>query len=123
MFLSQALLAFYLQGAQKSLHDLWRTLFEKYRPNVNFDPESRSYCSINHMTGYGPRYYGYLWSKVFALDLFSQIKMHGLRNPDIGKRYTKQVLAKGGSQDPNMLLVTFLGREPNTDAFFKDLGL
>jgi len=123
VFLAQVSLAYYLEGAKKPLQNMWQSFFEKYRPDVHFDPESRAYCSFTHITSYGPRYYGYLWSKVFALDLFSQIKPHGLRNPDIGARYTQEVLSKGGSQDPNELLKAFLGREPNTDAFFKDLGL
>lgn len=44
-------------------------------------------------------------------------------NPTEGRRYRHQVLEKGGSQDEMKTLTQFLGREPSTDAFYKDLGL
>ena len=75
------------------------------------------------MPEYAAKYYGYLWSKVFALDLFAQIKKHGLLNADIGTKYVHDVIGKGGSVDPNTLLKNFLGREPNDEAFFDDMGL
>ena len=71
---------------------------------------------------YGAKYYGYLWSRVFALDLFAKIKEHGLLNAEIGKQFADKVYGKGGSADPDELLKDFLGREPNQDAFFKDMG-
>lgn len=40
-----------------------------------------------------------------------------------GRRYRHTVLEKGGSQDEMETLKNFLGREPNSDAFFEDLGL
>ena len=61
--------------------------------------------------------------QVFALDLFDFIKQFGLLNGQIGQKYTDQILSQGGSQDPEVLLKNFLGREPNSQAFFKDLGL
>lgn len=90
---------------------------------VAWYPENHFYAAFGHLTGYGARYYGYLWSKVFALDLFSVIKKHGLLNPVIGKRYVKEVLSKGGAQDPNELLYNFLERKPSTQAFFDNMGL
>lgn len=44
-------------------------------------------------------------------------------NPKEGRRYRNLVLEKGGSQDEMETLKSFLGREPNEDAFYKDLGL
>lgn len=40
-----------------------------------------------------------------------------------GRRYRHAVLEKGGSRDEMDSLKDFLGREPNSDAFFEDLGL
>ncbi|HGJ66328.1 TPA: hypothetical protein ENS27_13270 [bacterium] len=65
----------------------------------------------------------WLWSKVFALDLFSYIKEHRLLNPEVGRRYTQKVLGKGGSCDSNVLLKDFLGCAPSDQAFLVDLGL
>lgn len=116
-------LAYFKEGAHKDLDAITRELHEKIRTNYAFDPEQHLYASFTHLNGYGARYYGYLWSKVFALDLFEEIKKHGLLNPEIGRKYVQEVIGKGGSEDPNTLLVNFLGREPNQDAFLKDLGL
>jgi metallopeptidase MepB len=40
-----------------------------------------------------------------------------------GRRYRHIVLERGGSQDEMKTLVDFLGREPQTDAFYEELGL
>lgn len=95
----------------------------KITPYVISDPRDHFYASFGHLTGYGARYYGYMWSKVFAHDLFNEIKKIGLLDPVIGRKYVDAVIGKGGSQDPNDLLKNFLGREPNQDAFLKDMGL
>ncbi len=116
-------LDYFLPGAEKNVAHLWKELHEKMRKYMVFDEDNRGYCSFTHLMGYGAKYYGYLWSQVFALDLFYHIKPFGLLNRDIGERYINEVIGKGGSQDPEELLEQFLGRKPNSDAFFKDLGL
>jgi thimet oligopeptidase len=109
---------------QKNPHELWCDIANDYSSGfVHFEPDAHMVASFGHLTGYGAKYYGYLWSKVFALDLFSEIKKHGLLNPEIGRKYVREVLSKGGSQDPNELLCNFLGREPNSKAFFKAMGI
>ncbi len=111
-------------GAQKDPYQMWQDIAHKYSSGfVEPQPNTHFYASFGHLTGYAAKYYGYLWSKVFALDLFGEIKKHGLLNPEIGARYVREVLAKGGSQDPNELLSNFLQREPNSKAFFEAMGL
>lgn len=44
-------------------------------------------------------------------------------NPKEGRRYRHTVLERGGSQEEMKTLKEFLGREPNTGAFYKELGL
>ena len=39
-----------------------------------YNPADHFYAAFGHLTGYGARYYGYMWSKVFAHDLFHAIK-------------------------------------------------
>jgi|SRR5581483_5270527 len=92
-------------------------------PMIAYNLDIHFYASFGHLTGYGAKYYGYLWSKVFALDLFASIKKYGLLNPEIGQKYVQEILSKGGAQDPNELLYNFLGREPNAQAFFEAMGL
>lgn len=40
-----------------------------------------------------------------------------------GRRYRHTVLEKGGSQDEMESLKQFLGREPDSKAFYEDLGI
>ncbi|MEO5570337.1 MAG: M3 family metallopeptidase [Bacteroidia bacterium] len=79
--------------------------------------------SFGHLNGYGAGYYGYLWSKVYAQDMFSIFKKNGIMDQKTGIRYRDIILAKGASEDPMNLVKDFLGREPNDEAYLKDLGL
>lgn len=88
-------------------------------------PETHMYASFGHLASqlYGAKYYSYMWSKVFTCDIFCEIKKHGLLNPEIGKKFKDMVLAKGASQDPNIMIKNFLSRDANDEAFFKEMGL
>jgi len=123
LMLSSLALEYYKAGEQKDMYKIYKNLSKTMRPMVAFEDADHMYASFGHLTGYGAKYYGYMWSKVFALDLFAQIKKHGLLNPEIGKKYVHHVIGKGGSDDPMVLLQSFLGREPNQQAFLQDLGL
>lgn len=123
-WLSSISLNYYREGAQKDTQALQLALAEKYFGNyIGIDSSTHFQASFGHLTGYGARYYGYMWSKVFALDLFYELKKRGLTNPETGKAFTQALLNKGGSKDPNQLLREFLGREPEQDSFLHDLGL
>jgi len=75
------------------------------------------------MGGYDAGYYGYLWSQVFSTDMFYTVFKKAPMDGQQGRRYRHTVLEKGGSRDEMETLKEFLGREPNSDAFFEDLGL
>lgn len=79
--------------------------------------------SFGHLINYGSRYYGYMWSSVYAQDMFSLFAKSGPLSPATGKRYRDKVLSKGGSNDAIRLVTDFLGREPDNKAFLKHLGL
>ncbi len=113
----------YAPGATKDPYAIMKQLYTTIKPHMIFDPENHMYASFGHLTGYGAKYYSYMWSKVFALDLFAQIKKMGLLNPAVGEKYVAEVIGQGGSVDPNDLLENFLGRKPNQKAFLADLGL
>lgn len=120
--LSYMALNYFAPGEQKDLQKIKKDIFARLRPHIaQFDEHFE--CSFGHLLGYGAKYYGYLWSKVFALDLFAYIKKYGLLNPVIGTRYAQEILGKGGSKRPEELIKNFLGRAPQSDAFFADLGL
>lgn len=93
-------------------------------PGLNYDHETHFEAAFGHLVGYSSCYYGYMWSKVFALDVFEYIRSrNGLLDPKLGRRYVEYIIGVGGSQDPNDMLRSFLGREPNSDAFTKNIGV
>lgn len=67
--------------------------------------------------------YGYLWSKVLAMDMFDAFFKQDPMDGKVGRRYRHLVLEKGASQDEMETLVQFLGRKPTTEAFYRSLGL
>lgn len=81
-------------------------------------------ASFGHlMGGYDASYYGYMWAEVFGDDMFSRFEAEGVTNPEVGIAYRNEVLARGGTLDADELLVNFLGREPNKEAFLEKLGI
>jgi thimet oligopeptidase len=90
---------------------------------VPFAEGSHFICGFTHLTGYAANVYGYLWSRVFAQDMFSVFMKNGVMNTAFGIRYRKQVLEKASSIDEMQMLRNFLGREPNSKAFLESLGL
>lgn len=121
--LSQFALACFAPGENKDTNQLLQNIHQGMHLYYAYDKESHFPASFGHLDGYGARYYGYLWSRVFALDVFDQIKKEGLLNPVAGKRYIKEILSKGGSEDPAQMLKNYLGREPSQEAFLKAYGI
>jgi oligopeptidase A len=117
------------------------TIHDKYNPNesrtttdivrelqtsITFTPftEGTNFqAAFGHLNGYAASYYGYLWSEVYAQDMFSVFEEEGILNPEVGKRYREFILAQGGNEEPMELVKKFLGREPNAEAFYRSLGL
>lgn len=71
-------------------------------------------------TNYAAGYYGYLWSLVVAEDLRTAFADDKL-SATVGARYRAEVLSQGGQVAPAEMLRRFLGRDTNSDAFFKSL--
>lgn len=103
---------------------LFHDIQERILPGIAFSQTSRFECAFAHLMGYAATYYGYMWSEVFAQDVFDYIKARdGLLSPVLGRRYVDMIIGVGGSRDPNAMLRDFLEREPNADAFLKKLGI
>ncbi|KAH9598685.1 Peptidase M3A/M3B catalytic domain [Trypanosoma melophagium] len=96
----------------------------RINPEIKYESDNHFECGFGHLTGYGAGYYGYMWSKVFALDVYEYIKSHdGLLNSLLGRRYVSDIIGVGGGQDPSDMLRKFLGREPDNEAFLRNLGV
>ena len=70
--------------------------------------------------GYAAGYYGYMWSQVMALDMLSAFDGK-LLSADVGRRYRRTILESGGQRPPLTLVESFLGRKPNSDAFYAEI--
>ncbi len=117
------------------------TLHDKYDPNgdisttdvlkkvqsdislVKYVENTHFHTAFGHLTGYAASYYGYLWSKVYAQDMFSVFEDNGVLDTATGIRYRDIILSSGSSRDELGLVKEFLGRDPNNEAFLKELGL
>lgn len=120
-FLSEFGLALFNEGEVQDPSQLMAEVWKQEVPQIALPANDHFYASWWHLTGYGPRYYGYLWSQVFAVDLFEEIRKEGLLNPAVGRKYTQTIIGKGGSRDPNELLFDFLERAPILEPFFNRL--
>ena len=80
-------------------------------------------AAFGHLDGYGSSYYGYMWSLVYAQDMFSIFSENGILDKKTGLRYRDIILARGSSEKAINLVKEFLGRAPNNEAFLKELGL
>jgi Zn-dependent oligopeptidase len=75
------------------------------------------------MSGYDAGYYGYLWSKVYAQDLYTRFAKEGPMNPRTGHAYRELVVGPAATQEPDTALQRFLGRPLSYDAFFAEMGI
>jgi len=81
-------------------------------------------ASFSHlMGGYDAGYYGYLWSKVYALNIVDGFKKDGMTNQTTGMKFRQDILSKGNMEDGNALLQEFLGHEPGIDALYTFIGI
>jgi len=79
--------------------------------------------AFEHLFGYEAGYYGYLWSRALADDMYTRFQATGPLDPQLGRTYRRTVLERGGSVDATRLVSDFLGRSPDHRAFLHNLGL
>ena len=100
---------------------LYRDLVKKYT-GVTIPKDAIFPAGFGHLEGYDAGYYGYLWSNVYAADMFTRFKKEGIMNKKTGADYRKWILEKGSSMDEIDLVKGFLKRSPNNKAFLKEIG-
>jgi thimet oligopeptidase len=72
------------------------------------------------MDGYDAKYYSYLWSLVYAKDLFTKFNGKEL-DSEIGNLFKKEILSQGSIRPSMESIKIFLNREPNMDAFINSI--
>ncbi|MHB8651756.1 MAG: M3 family metallopeptidase [Minisyncoccota bacterium] len=106
------------------MHRAYAALSKKIL-HIEPSPKTLFPASLGHFAGgYDAGYYGYLWSLVYASDMFSRFaREEGIMSPRTGGEYRREILAVGASREEETSLRAFLKREPNNKAFLKNIGL
>lgn len=88
-------------------------------------PEALMSSSFGHIFsgGYAAGYYGYKWAEVLDADAFSVFKAAGIFNKETANAFRKEILSKGGTEDPAVLYKRFRGQEPTIDALLIRNGI
>ena len=81
---------------------------------------------FNHIfgsSGYSAGYYSYLWAEVLDKDAFELFKQKGIFDPETAMSLRRNVLEKGGSEEPMTLYRAFRGADPDSGALLRARGL
>jgi peptidyl-dipeptidase Dcp len=117
----------------------WHTLTEPKEMDVDtFENESLNKIGLipeiivryrstyfNHIFsgGYSSGYYSYIWAEVLDADAFEAFKETSLFDQQTAQSFRKNILAKGGTEDPMTLYKRFRGAEPKVEPLLKKRGL
>ena len=80
---------------------------------------------FNHVFGggYAAGYYSYTWAEVLDADAYQAFVETGdIYNKEVATAFRKNILEKGGSDDPMKLYRTFRGGDPNPEALLRKRG-
>ncbi|MHA1963850.1 MAG: M3 family metallopeptidase [Candidatus Thorarchaeota archaeon] len=116
-------MTYHTEGAEETT-DLFNKMLSEIT-TIQMPEETRVDAGFGHLmnSNYVAGYYSYLWSQAYAEDVFTKFEQNGFMDTKTGVEYRNKILAPGGSLDPDEMVKSFLGREMNTDAFMKSLGL
>ncbi len=73
--------------------------------------------------GYSAGYYSYIWAEVLDADAFEAFKETSLFDQKRALSFRKNILEKGGTEDPMKLYMRFRGAEPKVEPLLKRKGL
>ena len=66
--------------------------------------------------GYAAGYYSYKWAEVLDADAFAFLKSKGLFDRETADSFRRNILTRGGTEDPAELYRRFRGQDPEIDA-------
>ena len=73
--------------------------------------------------GYSAGYYSYLWAEVLDKDAFELFMEKGIFDKETATSFRKNILEKGGSEEPMELYRRFRGADPDSGALLRGRGL
>ena len=73
--------------------------------------------------GYSAGYYSYLWAEVLDKDAFELFMQKGILDKDTAMSFRRNVLERGGSEEPMVLYRNFRGADPDSGALLRGRGL
>lgn len=73
--------------------------------------------------GYAAGYYGYKWAEVLDADAFAKFQENGIFDKKTASSFLKNILEKGGTDEPMTLYKNFRGQEPTIDALLRRNGI
>ena len=73
--------------------------------------------------GYNAGYYSYLWAEVLDKDAFELFMEKGVLDVETAMSFRKNILEKGGSEEPMALYRRFRGADPDPSALTRARGL
>jgi thimet oligopeptidase len=123
IMLAQIDMAYHTSGAKVDTTAVWARIAAADTP-LPLAPGVHPQATFGHlMGGYDAGYYGYLWSLVYAQDMFTAFQAGGLESPRVGARYRKYILEPAREIEPDQEVRAFLGRPMSPNAFYSALGI
>lgn len=92
-------------------------------PNTIIPRYRSTYFNHIFAGGYSAGYYSYIWSGVLDTDAFEVFKINGLFNQEYAQSFRKNVLERGGTEEPMELYKNFRGAEPSIKPLLRKRGL
>jgi Zn-dependent oligopeptidase len=102
--------------------DIWQQT-NKQLDVMDFYAQTHYQANWIHVNTHPVYMYGYLWSEVYAMDMFTQFEKNGLLDTKTGIRYRQLILSNGTQKDIVKAVNEFLGRPSDNKAYVKSLGL
>jgi Zn-dependent oligopeptidase len=113
----------YTPEAALDTDELWKKIDQQLDIMNIYVDDTHPQAAWIHINTHPVYYYGYLWSEVYAQDMYTLFEKNGLTDQATGKRFRELILSTGQQRDVMEAVEEFLGRPSNNEAYIKSLGL